>query len=89
LSASSHAFSDQAAFILGYCSTDLQQQLVMRIVRHGLIGEDDLTPTTFKLFYKEHLVNIVASQAIRGRHEHPIKGRIAHVITQAIQSRSP
>ena len=57
----------------------------MRIATHWLINEFDLASASFKFFQKQHLVDIVTSQAIRGGHQHAIKGRIAYVIAQAIQ----
>jgi len=68
LTASSHAFGDQAAFIFGYRSTDLDQQLIMRMVTRRLIEKLDLASTSLKFFHEEHLVDVVAGQAIRGSH---------------------
>jgi len=81
LTASSHAFGNQAAFIFGHRPADLDHQLIMRIATHWLINEFDLASASFKFFHEQHLVNVVASQAIRGGHQHPIKGSIADVIT--------
>ncbi len=52
LTTASHAFSDQAAFVFGYRATDLDQQLVMRIVARRLIEKLDLASTFFKLFHE-------------------------------------
>src|SRR6266567_5817742 len=43
VSSPSHAFGAQAAFILSDCSSDLEQELIMRILTHGLIHKRDLT----------------------------------------------
>jgi hypothetical protein len=85
LTASPHTFGNQAAFILGHRPADLDQQLIMRIATHGLINEFDLASASFKFFHKQHLVDIVTSQAIRGCHQHAVKGSIAYLIAQAIQ----
>ena len=40
----SHPIGDQIAFVLGHCTANLQQQLVMRIVTHRTFQELDLAP---------------------------------------------
>src|SRR4051794_12877341 len=60
-SSPSHAFGDQAAFILGDCSPDLEQELIMRILAHGLIHKLYLTSSLFEFFHQEHLMDVIAS----------------------------
>ena len=57
----------------------------MRILTHGPIDKFDLASSSFEFLNKEHLMDIVTCQAIRGGHQHPIKSGIAHVIAQSIQ----
>ena len=57
----SHPLSNQASFILGNRSTDLEQELIVRILAHGPIDKLDLAPSLFKFLHQEHLMNVVAS----------------------------
>jgi hypothetical protein len=61
----------------------------MRIATGGLIQKFDLASAPLKFFHQQHLVHVVARQAIRGRHQHPVKGGIAHLIAQAIKPWPP
>src|SRR3954465_1379427 len=51
--------------ILGDRSLDLQQQLVVRVVRNRMMKEDNLAASTPELLEKQDLVGMLASQAIR------------------------
>ncbi len=57
---STHAFGDQGPFIFGHGTTDLQQQLVMRILAHRVIDKLNAAPALFQLFEQQHLMDIIA-----------------------------
>jgi hypothetical protein len=84
----SHPLSNQASFIFGHRSTDLEQELIVRILAHGPVDKLDLAPSLFKFLHQEHLMDVVASQAIRGSDHYSIEGAAANLVTQAIQSRA-
>src|SRR5690348_5780976 len=63
---SPHALSDQTPFILSNSPTDLQQELIVRILTHGSINKFHLASCSFEFLNKEHLMNIITSQPIRG-----------------------
>jgi len=81
-----HALGDQTAFIFGHRPADLQQQLIMGILAHGMIGKLHLAPGVLELFQQEHLMHIVARQAGRLCQDNPIKGGLPHLLTQVVES---
>jgi len=44
-----------------------------------------LSSSSFQFLNQEHLMDKVAGQAIRGRDDHPIKGRTPNLIAQSVQ----
>ena len=66
-----------------------QQELIVRIVTHESIDKLHLASRSFEFLHQQHLMHIVASQAIRGSDDHPIESRATNLIAQPIQSRSP
>jgi hypothetical protein len=77
----SHPLSNQTPLILGHSSTDLQQELIMRIFAHGVIDKLDVTAPTFELFEQEHLMHIVAGQARRLGDQHTVKSSLPYLFT--------
>jgi hypothetical protein len=80
-SPSSHALGDQTAFILSHPSTDLEQELIMRILAHRSIHKLQLASCLLKFFHQQHLMHVIASQTVRGSNDHSIKGAAADLIT--------
>ena len=65
----SHPIGDQGAFIFSDCPTDLEEERIMRIIIHGAIEKLHLTPVLCEFLNHEHLMDIVAGQAIGRREE--------------------
>ena len=74
--------------ILGDRSLDLQQQLVVRVVRNRMMKEDNLAASTPELLEKQDLVGILASQAIRAVDRQNVDGGIPDCIAQLVQGRA-
>jgi hypothetical protein len=64
----------------------LQQELIMGIVAHGSIHELHLAAASFKFFHEQHLVDVVASEPVRGSDNHPIKCCSPHLLSQPIKT---
>jgi len=78
---SPHPLSDQTPFIFSDSPTNLQQELIVRVLTHGSIDTFYLASSSFEFLNQEHLMDRVASQAIGGGDDHPIKGGTANLIT--------
>ncbi len=86
LAPTSHSICNQCAFVFGDCASDLQNQLVMRILAHRTVQKFDPTSIFLQLFQQQHLVNIVPSQAIWGRHHDAVYLPSGDAIPQSIQT---
>lgn len=86
LAAAPHALSDQVAFILRHGTPDLEQELVMRVITHRAIQKLDLAAALGEFVDQQHLMDIVARQAIGSGNQHALEGRKGSTITQAIQT---
>jgi hypothetical protein len=62
-----------------------QQQLVVGIVAHGPLHERDPHPPSLHLLEEEHLVEVLARQAIRGRDEEHVPLGQCGGVAQAVQ----
>ncbi|MCZ7568888.1 MAG: hypothetical protein M5U01_09925 [Ardenticatenaceae bacterium] len=86
LPATAHALGNQAALIFGHRPTDLQQQLIVRVIRHRPLQKLDRAPHLIEFINNEHLMDRVARQAI-WRHDHEAGKRAARrLIAQAVQT---
>ena len=81
-----HAFGTQTPFVLSHRPSNLYEQLIVGILAHGTIDKLDLAACLFQFLDQEHLMDIVASQAIWGCDDHPIKGGTSDLIPQSVQS---
>jgi hypothetical protein len=86
LAAPSHPVGDQGAFVLGHRPPDLEQELIVRILTHGSVQELNRTAALGEFLDEEYLMHIVASQAIRSRHQDQLKGGQGGAIPQPIQA---
>jgi hypothetical protein len=88
LAATSPPVGDQGAFILGHGPPDLEQELIVRILTHGPVQERDFTAPLGAFVDEEHLMHIVAGQAIRSGHQDPFKNGQGGPIPPPIQART-
>src|ERR1051326_4161665 len=61
----------------------------MRILAHRSIQKLHLTPKALQLLQEDHLVDVVAGQAVWGCYEHPVQGGSGDGIPEPIQPRAP
>lgn len=81
-----HAVSDQGPLVFRNRPPDLQDQLLVRIVgAQRSIDEVDATATALQLLQHDHLVDVVARQPVRCRHEDQVEGGVGRLIAQGIQ----
>jgi hypothetical protein len=59
------ALDNLGALILGNDPLDLEQQLVLRRLRWGVIQEDDAHPRASEFVEEQYLMHILAGQAVR------------------------
>src|SRR5712692_1522412 len=72
LPTSTHPISNQGPLILGDGPSDLQEQLIMRILAHRTIDKLDPTARSLQFFQQEHLMHILACQPIWSGDEHQV-----------------
>ena len=85
LPTAAHAISNQGALIFGDGATNLEQQAIMWVVTHRAIQKLDLAPIPLQFIQHDHLLDIVAGEAVGRRHQHPIPFVVADRIPQMIQ----
>src|SRR5918911_2064142 len=83
--ATAHPLGDQAALVFGHRTTDLQQELIVRILAHRPVEEFHLTACGRDLFPQEHLMHVVARQPIRGRNQDAIQLAERRPVPQPLQ----
>ena len=84
--AAAHALGNQRALILGHGTPDLQQQLIVRVTAHRPVEELHLRPMLLQLLDQEHLMNVVASQAVRRGDQDAIQPGTRRCVAQAVQA---
>ncbi len=84
--ATAHALGDQRAFVLGHRAPDLQQQLIVRVTAHRPVEELDLRPVLLQLLDQEHLMDVVAGQAVRRGDQDAIQPGARRGVAQAVQA---
>ncbi len=86
--AAAEPFAKNGAFVFGDGALDLQQQLVVRIVRDRVLQERHLAAGAAELFKQQNLVSVAARQAIRAQHDDVLDGAVSDSVTQAVETRS-
>src|SRR4051794_10144546 len=71
--------------ILGDRSLDLQQQLVVRVVRNRMMKEDNVAVSAPEFLEKQDLVSILAGQTIRAVDRQNVDGGIPDCIPQVVE----
>jgi hypothetical protein len=64
----------------------LEKQLIVRIITHGTINTLHPTAPLVEFIDQEHLMDIMASQAIGSCEHHACKGRHGHSIAQTVEA---
>lgn len=81
----SAALQDFGALVLGNHALDLQQELVLRRLTDFSIEEDDLDPSPQELLQQQHLMGVVARQAIGTMDVELIDPPSSHYIAEPFQ----
>src|SRR5262245_32886333 len=79
------ALLDQCPFVLGHCSLDLQEQLIIRIVREGVLQKDHFTADAAELFEQQDLVGILAGEPVGTPDGHQGKGPLVRRVAQPVE----
>jgi hypothetical protein len=87
-SPAAHALGNQGAFVFGHGPPDLEQELVMGVLAHGVLDELDDTAAAFQFLQQEDLMDIFTGEAVGRSDEHAVKARLGDLIAQAIQARA-
>ena len=77
---------DQGAFVFGKDALHLQQHLLLRAVAEGVVEEHHLTAGALELIDCQHLVGIVARQAVRGTNQHGGTGALSNQVTHPVEA---
>ena len=78
--AAAEPLTEHRALILGDRALDLQQELVVGVVRDRVLQEHHLGACATELLEQQHLVGILARQAVRGQHDERAHDAVAHGI---------
>ena len=65
---------------------DLQQELVIRVVRDRVLQEHDLNACAAELFQEQDLVGVFAREAIGGQHGDDSDGTVAHGVPERVEA---
>jgi hypothetical protein len=74
-----------SALVLGDRPTDLEQEVIVRGVAHRLVEELDRRAGALQFFEQEHLVDVVAGEAVGGGDEDAVVVIESHLIAQAVE----
>lgn len=85
VAAPAHAIRHQRALVLRHGPPHLEEELIMRIITHGVRAKRSLASPLREFIAQQHLMDRVACEAIRGGHAHQRKGRKGGAIPQPIQ----
>jgi hypothetical protein len=79
------AFLEQRAFVLGHRPLNLEEELIVGIIRERMLQKDDFTAHPAKLFEPQHLISILTGQPIRTPDGHQRNGAVWGGIAQPLQ----
>jgi hypothetical protein len=84
--ATAEALAEHGALVLGDGALDLQQQLVVRVVRDRMVQERHLAANATELLEQDDLVGIAAGQPVGAEHRDALDGSVAHRVAQGIEA---
>jgi hypothetical protein len=76
--AAAEPLADDGSLVLGHGPLDLQEQLILWIVRDGPVEEDDLTASLAEFLEEQDLIGILASQPVRAQDGDDIDDALLH-----------
>jgi hypothetical protein len=86
LSSAPHPISDEGPLVFGHRPADLEEEPVVGIITHRSIQKHNFAAKTRELVQDDHLLDVVAGQAIRFRQEDTVHIPITNGIPQAIEA---
>ncbi len=75
--AAAEPLAEDGALILGDGALDLQQELVVGVVRDRVLQEHHLGACATELLEQQHLIGVLARQAVWGQHDERAHGTVA------------
>jgi hypothetical protein len=86
--AAAEALAHDGALVLGDGALDLQQQLVVRVVRDRVLQERHLATRLSELLEQQHLIGITPREAVGAQHRDVPDSTVADGVAQGIKARS-
>ena len=84
--AASKALAQNGALILGDSALDLQQELVVGIIRDRVVEEHHLAAGPAELLEQQNLIGVLACQAVGAQDRDDADGTVAHRIAQSVEA---
>src|SRR5215210_768098 len=84
--ATAEALAENGPLVFGDGALDLQQELVIRVVRDRVLQEHDLNACAAELFQEQDLVGVFAGEAIGGQHGDDSDGTVAHGVPERVEA---
>src|SRR3954452_14168790 len=77
--------SEHGALILRDGALDLQQKLVIWVVRNRVVQKDDLAAGAAELLHEQDLVGILPREPVGADHGHHVNGSVADSVSERVQ----
>src|SRR3954469_23977028 len=84
--ATAEALAENGPLVFGDGALDLQQELVIRVVRDRVLQEHDLNACAADLFQEQDLVGVFAGEAIGGQHGDDSDATVAHGVPECVEA---
>jgi len=84
--AAAEALAEDGALVLGDGALDLQQELVVRVVRDRMVQERHRAAGATELLEQQHLVGVAPGQAVWAQHRDELDGAVAHRVAQGVEA---
>jgi hypothetical protein len=84
--AATEALAEDGALVFGDGALDLQQELVVRVVRDRVLQEHHLAAGATELLQEQDLVGVFARQPVGGQHGDDPDGAVADGVAQRVQA---
>jgi hypothetical protein len=85
LAAAAHPVGNECPLLFGHSATDLEPQVIMRVVTHWTFEKLHVAPVLGQFFEEYHLMDIVTCSPIRGGEQKPRERAQGGAIAQPIQ----
>jgi hypothetical protein len=86
LPASPHPFGNEVALVLSNRAANVQQQLVVGVLTHRSFQKLNPAAHLLQVVHQQHLMNVIASQAIRRGYQNQLKSGHCRMVAQPVQA---